>query len=136
MEELLQTTINGLASGSIFALGAIGLSLVYGILKLVNFAHGDFMTVGGYAAFVVNVTMGLPLVIAALAAIAVAAVIGLALEYAMWRPMRNRGAGIMQLLLMSIGLAFVIRNVVQFFWKGEIRQLDTDRNQAWQPFDL
>jgi neutral amino acid transport system permease protein len=136
VQELLQTTINGLASGSIFALGAVGLSLVYGILKLVNFAHGDFMTLGGYAAFVVNVTLGMPLVVAALGAIAVTAAIGLMLEWAIWRPMRNRGAGVMQLLLMTIGLAFVLRNLVLLFWGGEVRTLDVDQTQAWNPFDL
>ena len=47
MDDFLNTTINGLSSGAIYALGAVGLSLVYGILKLVNFAHGDFMTLGG-----------------------------------------------------------------------------------------
>ena len=136
MEELLQTTINGLASGSIFALGAVGLSLVYGILKLVNFAHGDFMTIGGYAAFVVNVTMGMPLIVAALGAIVVVALLGLALEWTVWRPMRNRGAGIMQLLLMTIGLAFVLRNLVLLIWTGEVRTLDVDQTQAWNPYDL
>jgi len=136
VEELLQTTINGLASGSILALGAIGLSLVYGILKLVNFAHGDFMTLGGYAAFVVNVTLGLPLIAAALGAIVVVAVLGLVLEWAIWRPMRNRGAGIMQLLLMTIGLAFVLRNLILFVWGGEVRTLDVDQTQAWHPFGL
>ena len=64
MDEFLNTTINGLSSGGIYALGAIGLSLVYGILKLVNFAHGDFMTLGGYVAFAINVSAGAPLAVA------------------------------------------------------------------------
>ena len=90
MDELLQTTINGLASGSIYALGAVGLSLVYAILKLVNFAHGDFMTLGGYAAFVVNVTWGLPLVVSVLGALVVvavlASVVGTLLRFEFPRP--------------------------------------------------
>ncbi len=53
-----QRTLNGLVSGSYFALGAIGLTLVYGILKLVNFAHGDMLTFGAYIAFLFNVTIG------------------------------------------------------------------------------
>jgi neutral amino acid transport system permease protein len=134
--ELVQTTINGLSSGSIYALGAIGLSLVYGILKLVNFAQGDFMTIGGYAAFFINVTLGMPLIVAALFAMLVVALVGLATEWTIWRPMRRRGAGVMQLLLMSIGLAFVIRNLLLFFFSGEVRGLDVDQNQAWNPLGL
>lgn len=136
MQELAQTTINGLSSGSIYALGAIGLSLVYGILKLVNFAHGDFMTLGGYVAFAVNVSAGLPLVVAALAALVAVAALGLVLEYSLWRPMRRRGAGVLQLLLLSIGLAFVIRNLILFQWTGRDRGLDVDQTQVWHPFDL
>lgn len=134
MDEFINTTINGLSSGAIYALGAIGLSLVYGILKLVNFAHGDFMTLGGYVAFAVNVSAGMPLIVAVLAAIASIAALGLVLEWGIWAPMRKRGAGVMQLLLLSIGLAFVIRNLILFHWGGDDRSLDVDQFQSWNPF--
>lgn len=131
LDEFLQTTINGLASGSIYALGAIGLSLVYAILKLVNFAHGDFMTLGGYVAFAINARMGMPLAVAILAAVAAIAVVGLVTEALIWRPMRDRGAGIMQLLLLSIGLAFVMRNLILFFWGGDSRKLRVDDTASY-----
>jgi len=134
VDQFLNTTINGLSSGSIYALGAIGLSLVYGILKLVNFAHGDFMTLGGYVAFAVNVSAGMPLSVAILAAVAAVAALGLVLEYSVWAPMRRKGAGIMQLLLLSIGLAFVIRNMILFEWGGDDRRLDVDQFQSWNLF--
>jgi len=134
VNEFLNTTINGLSSGSIYALGAIGLSLVYGILKLVNFAHGDFMTLGGYVAFAINVSAGLPLVVAFLGALAAVAALGLLLEYGIWAPMRRRGAGVMQLLLLSIGLAFVVRNMILFEWSSAVRSLDVDQFQTWNPF--
>ena len=136
MTEFLQTTINGLSIGSIYALAAIGLTLVYGILKLVNFAHGDFMTLGAFVAFAVNVSAGLPLALAVAAALAAIALLGLTFEYAIWRPMRVRGAGMLQLLLMSLGLAFVIRYMIQFHWTGSSQRLDVDTLQAWHPFDL
>ena len=136
MHELLQTSINGLSIGSIYALAAIGLTLVYGILKLVNFAHGDFMTLGAYVAFAVNVSADLPLALAVAAALAAVALMGLSFEYAIWRPMRNRGAGMLQLLLMSLGLAFVIRYLIQFQWGGQSQKLNVDTLQAWHPFDL
>ena len=63
LHEVAQRGLNGLSLGAIYALGAVGLTLVYGILKLVNFAHGDFLTFGAYMAYLVNVTWGLPLVI-------------------------------------------------------------------------
>jgi neutral amino acid transport system permease protein len=134
VDEFLNTTINGLSSGGIYALGAIGLSLVYGILKLVNFAHGDFMTLGGYVAFAINVSAGMPLVVAFLGAIAAVAALGLVLEFTIWAPMRRRGAGVMQLLLLSIGLAFVIRNLILFEWGGDDRGLDVDQFQSWNLF--
>jgi neutral amino acid transport system permease protein len=134
VDEFLNTTINGLSSGGIYALGAIGLSLVYGILKLVNFAHGDFMTLGGYVAYAINVSAGAPLIVAFLGALAAVAATGLALEYSVWAPMRGRGAGILQLLLLSIGLAFVIRNLILFEWGGDDRGLDVDQFQSWHLF--
>jgi neutral amino acid transport system permease protein len=134
VDEFLNTTINGLSSGGIYALGAIGLSLVYGILKLVNFAHGDFMTLGGYVAFAINVSAGMPLAVAFLGAIAAVAALGIVLEFTIWAPMRRRGAGVMQLLLLSIGLAFVIRNLILFEWGGGDRGLDVDQFQSWHLF--
>lgn len=131
MDDLIQTTINGIASGSIYALGAIGLSLVYAILKLVNFAHGDFMTLGGYAAFAVNVSLGMPLAVAILAAVVAVALLGLATETVIWRPMRQRGAGVMQMLLLSIGFAFVLRNLILLGWSGESRKLAVDDTASY-----
>jgi neutral amino acid transport system permease protein len=126
LHDVAQTGLNGLSLGSIYALGAVGLTLVYGILKLVNFAHGDFLTFGAYIAFLVNVTWGMPLVAAILGAMLVTAVLGLLFERVMWGPMREKGAGLLQLLLMSIGLAFLIRAFVQYVWGTEIRSLDVD----------
>jgi neutral amino acid transport system permease protein len=127
LEEVLDTGLTGLSTGSIYALGAVGLTLVYGILKLVNFAHGDFLTFGAYMAFVVNVLWGAPLIVAILFAMATTALLGVALERVMWRPMRQRGAGMLQLLLMSIGLALVIRYSLQFFYGTELRSLDVNK---------
>lgn len=136
LHDVAQTGLNGLSLGSIYALGAVGLTLVYGILKLVNFAHGDFLTFGAYIAFVVNVSWGMPFVLAILAAAALTALLGVLLEKAMWGPMRNRNAGVLQLLLMSIGLALVIRNVIQFFAGTEIRILDVNRTDTVTFLDL
>lgn len=126
LHDVAQRGVNGLVSGSYFALGAVGLTLVYGTLKLVNFAHGDLLTFGAYLAFLANVTWGLPLVVAALFAIVCAAALGVATERIMWRPMRAKGAGLLQLMLMTIGLAFVIRYGIQLVAGTAQRALDVN----------
>jgi neutral amino acid transport system permease protein len=126
LHDVAQTGLNGLSLGSVYALGAVGLTLVYGILKLVNFAHGDFLTFGAYMAFLMNVSWGIPMVFAILFAIAMTALLGVVFERIMWGPMRARKAGLLQLLLMSIGLAFLIRYGIQYVWGTEIRSLDVN----------
>ena len=130
LQLLAQRTLNGVVSGSYFALGAIGLTLVYGILRLTNFAHGDMLTMGAYIAFVFNVTVGVPFVFALLAAVLISAAVGVLFELTLWRPMRRRKAGTLQLLLMTIGLAFVIRYVIQFIAGSAQKSLDIDRTTS------
>jgi neutral amino acid transport system permease protein len=130
LQPLAQRTVNGLVSGSYFALGAIGLTLVYGILKLVNFAHGEMLTFGAYIALLFNVSIGLPFVVALLLAIAFTAALGVTFELTMWRPMRRRKAGMLQLLLMAIGLAFVIRNGIQLVAGTTPRSLDVNVTES------
>jgi len=127
LHDVAQTGLFGLSNGAYYALGAVGLTLVYGILKLTNFAHGDFLTFGAYIALLVNVTWELPLALAILAAMVMTAVLGVVFELLMWGPMRARKAGVLQLILMSIGLALVIRNGIQFVAGGEVKVLDVDR---------
>ena len=136
LHDVAQRGVNGLSLGAIYALGAVGLTLVYGILKLVNFAHGDFLTFGAYMAYLVNVTWELPLVFGIVFAILTTALLGISLEKVMWAPMRRRGAGMLQLLLISIGLAFVIRYGIQFIWGTELRQLDVNRTATVSFLDL
>jgi neutral amino acid transport system permease protein len=122
-QDLAQATINGLVSGSYFALGAAGLTLVYGVLKLVNFAHGEFLTFGAYMALLAHGTFDLPLPVAIVFGVVLTAVLSVAIELVMWRPMRRRGAGVLQLLLMALGLAFVIRYTIQLVAGTDVRQL-------------
>src|SRR5215217_5145876 len=126
LHAVAQTGLNGLSLGAIYALGAVGLTLVYGILKLVNFAHGDFLTFGAYMAYLVNVTWGAPLVVAVFWAMLMTALLGILFERLLWGPMRAKQAGFLQLILMSIGLAFLLRAIVQWFWSTEVRVLDVD----------
>lgn len=127
LHDTLQTGLNGMSLGAIYALGAVGLTLVYGILKLVNFAHGDMLAFGGYMAYLANVTWGLPFALAVVFAMVMTALLGMAFERGLWGPMRERGAGVLQLLLISIGIAFIIRAFITFIWSTDFKQLDVDR---------
>jgi neutral amino acid transport system permease protein len=108
----LQLVANGLVTGSVIAIAAVGVSLVYGILRLVNFAYGDFMAFGALAAYAFNGPLGLGMIPATLLGMLATAVLSLVLDVALWRPLRARRAGFMSLFLASIGLALVLRQVL------------------------
>src|SRR3954454_24431140 len=108
----MQLLANGLVTGSVIALAAAGVSIIYGILRLVNFAYGDYMTFGAFTAVYFNVTLELPIVTAAVLAMLATALLSVALELVLWRPLRARSAGFMSLFLVSVGLALVLRHVI------------------------
>ena len=113
----LQLIVNGIAVGSILALAAIGLTLTYGILKLSNFAHGDFMTLGAYFTWLANIgglNIWLAMILGAVGTIAAM----LIAEYLLWKPMRDRRASDTTLIIISIGLALFIRNGILLFYGG------------------
>ena len=105
----LQLVANGLVTGSVYAIAAVGVSLVYGVLRLVNFAYGDFMAFGALVAFAVDGPLHQSMVVAVLAGMAATAALSLLLDVVLWRPLRDRRAGFMSLFLASIGLALVLR---------------------------
>jgi neutral amino acid transport system permease protein len=132
MAKLLQLVVNGLVTGSIIAISAIGLTLVYGILRIVNFAHGDYLTFGAYMAFAANVTLGANMIVATLFAMVATAFLGLGLEYVLWRPMRRKGAGVVSLFITSIGLALVLRDVIFLIWGAQGRRYNIDVFQVYR----
>ncbi len=107
-----QLVANGLVTGSVIAIAAVGVSLVYGILRLVNFAYGDFMAFGALAAYAFNGPLRLGMIPSTLLGMLATAVLSLVLDVALWRPLRARRAGFMSLFLASIGLALVLRQVL------------------------
>lgn len=105
---LAQELIFGLVIGSYIALGAVGFTLVYGLVNMINFAHGEFITIGAFVGYLTVIVAGLPLPVGILAALGVTAVIGWGIARITFEPMNDAGA--VPLLLMSIGLGFVLRN--------------------------
>ncbi|MDN5860337.1 MAG: branched-chain amino acid ABC transporter permease [Pseudonocardia sp.] len=112
---LAQLTVSGIKFGAIIAIAAIGLSLIFGTTSLINFAHGELVTIGAVAAFYLNaaaVGPGWQLIPATLVAIAVGALVGAALELWLWRPLRLRGTARIQLFIISIGLSLLLRHLI------------------------
>ncbi len=133
MSDFAQLIANGLVTGSILALAAIGVSLVYGILRIVNFAQGDYITYGAYAAVLVNITWAGSMVLATVAAVAAVAALAVGLEFGLWRPMRRRGAGLFTLFVTSLGLALVMRGVLYMVASPNPR---TYRINQYQVYDF
>jgi neutral amino acid transport system permease protein len=121
--DTAQLIFNGIAVGSIIALAAVGLTLTLGILRLSNFAHGDFMTLGAYLTWLCNIkgiTIGLAMIFGAIGTIATM----LIAEYLLWRPMRAQRATATTLTIISIGLALFLRNGILFIWGGSNQSYD------------
>jgi len=120
-ERALQLLVRGIQFGLVIAMGAIGLSLIFGTTGLTNFAHGEFLTGGALAAYFFNVTVGMNLIPATLLAIVVGMVFGGLIDKGLWGPLRRRGTGLIAALVVSIGLALVMRYVFLYVFGGSSR---------------
>src|SRR6516165_378726 len=107
---LLQLVYNGLVVGAILALTGLGVTLVFGIQRVANFAHGDYLTFGAYVAFLVDVTWSGNLVVAAVGAVIATAALAVGLHLVLLRPLRGRG--LVALSLITVGLGLVLRNAL------------------------
>jgi len=121
---MLQLIVNGIVLGSIIALSAIGLTMVYGVLNFANFSHADFMALGAYIAFVLNVALGLNIILSFFIAIAIAGALGMLLDFLVWKPMRRKNADLVSLVIVSIGLSLIVRNAIIFIWGGSTQNFD------------
>ena len=114
----VQLLVDGIRFGLLIAMAAVGLSLIFGTTGLTNFAHGELVTIGAIVAWYINVQGGVPLIPATLLAMVVGAVVGALNEVALWRPLRQRGTGLIAALVVSIGLSLLLRYLVQIFYGG------------------
>lgn len=123
--RLLQLVVEGIKYGTIIAITSVGLSLVFGTTGLINFAHGELVALGAIAAFFFSAgAFDLPLVLAALVAIVIGAGAGAGLERGLWRPLRLRGTGLIQMFIISIGVSLFLRHLLLIFYGGRREQYD------------
>jgi branched-chain amino acid transport system permease protein len=123
VDQIVQRLIYGINFGLMLGLASIGLSLVYGTTGLSNFSHAELVTFGALMALAFGVVLALPLWIAFPLALVASAGLGWAQDAGLWRPLRKRGLGLVQLMIVSIGLSLAVRYVFQFFVGGGTTQL-------------
>ena len=114
MIQFFSYLVNGIGLGSVYAIIALGYSMVYGIAKMLNFAHGDVIMVGAYVAFCASYYWGLPPVVSALAAVVVCTVLGIIIERLAYKPLRQ--ASSLAVLITAIGMSYLLQNAAQLIW--------------------
>ena len=111
--------INGISLGSVYAIIALGYTMVYGIAKMLNFAHGDVIMIGSYVVFVTVSTMGLPPMAGVLLAVAVCTLLGMTIERIAYKPLR--GASPLAVLMTAIGVSYLLQNVALLIFGADTK---------------
>ena len=111
---ILQYLINGLSIGSIYAIIALGYTMVYGIAKMLNFAHGDVIMVGAYISYCIMIYLQMPPVVGVLAAIVACTILGVLIEGLAYRPLR--GTSNLAVLITAIGVSYFLQNAAQLIF--------------------
>jgi branched-subunit amino acid ABC-type transport system permease component len=125
LHQFAQLALNGLIEGAILALAGLGATLVFGIQRVANFAHGEYLTFAAYVAFMLNVGLRQDLVIATVGAMLATALLAVAIHFAVLRPLRGRG--LVAMALITVGLALMLRDVIFMAAGTEIRQYGIDQ---------
>lgn len=119
LSYLLQLTANGVIAGSVYALFAVGLTMIYGGFRFINFAHGELIAWGAYLPLLfMGPPLGLPLWAAAVPALALTVGLGLAQDRWVYEPLADRGR--ITLLIASIGLSYLLRNAIRLIWGSDL----------------
>ena len=115
----LSYLINGLSLGSVYAIIALGYTMVYGIAKMLNFAHGDIMMVGAYVAFFALTSFGIPVIPSVLLSMLVTTLLGVVIERLAYKPLRN--ATSLSVLITAIGVSYFLQNGAQLLWSSSTK---------------
>ena len=111
--------INGVSLGSVYAIIALGYTMVYGIAKMLNFAHGDIIMIGSYVVFVTVSSMGLPPMLGVLLAVAACTLLGVVIERVAYKPLRN--ASPLAVLITAIGVSYLLQNVALLIFGADTK---------------
>lgn len=134
-ERLITALLSGIKFGLLVALAALGLSLIFGTTGLTNFAHGELITFGALATYVANRGLGLPVIASGVIAVLISAAFGWAQDRGLWRPLRRRGTGLIAMMIVSIGLSLLLRNLYQYTIGSSRKSLSQyvsqGRNDYW-----
>ncbi len=122
--SFLTTFVNGLSLGSIYAIIALGYTMVYGIAKMLNFAHGDFIMVGCYIIFLFSSNLGLPPFISILIAVVLCTVLGITTERVAYRPLRN-AASPLAVLITAIGVSYFLENLALLIFGADTKSFSS-----------
>ena len=122
MMDLIVNLVSGLSLGSIYALIALGYTMVYGIAKMLNFAHGDIIMVGAYAAYYAMTTFHLHPIVSVVIAIAASTILGVVIEKVAYTPLRK--APRLSLLITAIGISFLLENGAQLLFGADTKSMD------------
>ncbi len=118
MEKLLQYSLTGLSAGSLYALVALGIVLIYRSTRVLNFAHGDVATLATFVAFTL-LSNAFPFWLAVVGSLAVGAAVGIAFYFVVLIPAQRRSANLLGMVILTLGLALVIQGVVVYLWGAE-----------------
>ena len=124
MELLVQQLVNGLAVGSIYALIALGYTMVYGTIKLINFAHGDVYMMGAFIGYFAVMVLKMNVFVALLVAMVACAVLGVVIERVAYKPLRKSTR--VAALITAIGVSYLLENVMSYFFGAESRPFPSD----------
>ena len=124
MELLVQQLVNGLAVGSIYALIALGYTMVYGTIKLINFAHGDVYMMGAFIGYFAVMVLKMNVFLALLIAMIVCAVLGVVIERVAYKPLRKSTR--VAALITAIGVSYLLENAMSYFFGAESRPFPSD----------
>jgi len=130
LEKTLQLSVNGLMAGAVLAVPAIGLTMIYAVLRFVNFAVAAHMAVGAFAGYMLNAWLGLPATAAVLGAFIAAGAIGIATDHVALRPLRGHRA--LTLAIASIALNIMVESTIRFFFGGGPRDYSIPLRRDWR----
>ena len=119
MMTFLTYLVSGVSLGSVYAIIALGYTMVYGIAKMLNFAHGDVIMVGAYISFCTTSYLHLPAWLSVVFAVAVCTALGVVIEGLAYKPLRQ--AGSLAVLITAIGVSYLLQNGAQLLWSSNIK---------------